>query len=217
MKKLLVIIFLFQFAAIYGCVMQNGRDFQEGDRVNKTYEVTNFTKLDVSHAFEVDMQVGAETSLKITAGENIHPYIIVENEDNTLVLSIKSGLNNVGNIKAEITVPKLKSVEASGACKISVEGISADSFELDMSGACSGDLSGEVKKLEVDVSGATSLDASHLIAENVEIDISGASNAKVYASKKLEAEASGASHITFYGDPEKVETDVSGASHIKSK
>lgn len=75
----------------------------------------------------------------------------------------------------------------------------------------------KVKKLEVDVSGATSLDARDLKAENVEIDISGASNAKVYASNKLEAEASGASHITFYGDPEKVETDVSGASNIKSK
>lgn len=217
MKKLLVIIFLFQLTAIYGCMMKNGKDIQEGDRVNRTYEVTNFTNLDVSHAFEVDIKVGPEVSLKITAGENIHPYIIVENKENTLVLSIKSGLNNVGDIKAEVTVPNLKSVDASGACKIYVDGISTESFELDMSGACSGKLYGKVNKLEIDLSGATNLDAKDLIAEQVEVDISGASNTKVYASQSIEAEASGASNITLFGDPEKVETDLSGASNLKSK
>lgn len=217
MKKLLVLIFLFQLTTIYGCIMENGRDIEEGDRVNRTYDITNFTKLDVSHAFEVDIKVGSEASLKITAGENIHPHIIVENKDNTLTLSIKNEINNVGNIKAEITVPNLKSVDASGACKISVDGISTDSFELDMSGACSGKLNGKVIKLEIDLSGATSMDAKDLIAEQVEVDISGASNTKVYASKSIEAEASGASNITLYGDPEKVETDISGASNLKSK
>lgn len=217
MKKLLIIIFLLQLTTIYGCVMENGRDIQEGDQVNRTYDVTNFTKLVVSHAFEVNIKVGSEASLKITAGENIHQYIIVENKDNTLRLSMKNGINNVGNIKAEITVLNLKSIDASGACKISVYGISTDSFELYMSGACSGKLYGKVKKLEIELSGATNLDAKDLIAEQVEVDISGASNIKVYASKSIEAEASGASNITLYGYPEKVETDISGASNLKSK
>lgn len=216
MKKIFVILFLIQFAVIYGCVMQNGKEIQEGDRVTKSYEVSNFNKLDVSHAFDVEIKIGKEASMKITAGENIHPYIEVENKENSLILGLKENIN-VGHIKVELTVEKLNSIDASGACKIFVEGISSESFELDMSGACTGELSGEVKKLEVDLSGATNLDARGLIAEIVEIDISGASNAKVYASKKLEAEASGASNISFYGNPEKVETDVSGASNIKSK
>ena len=216
MKKIFVVLFLLQFAVIYGCVMQNGKEIQEGDRVTKSYEVSNFNKLDVSHAFDVEIKIGKEASMKITAGENIHPYIKVENKENSLILGLKENIN-VGHIKVELTVEKLNSIDASGACKIFVEGISSESFELDMSGACTGELSGEVKKLEVDLSGATNLDARGLIAEIVEIDISGASNAKVYASKKLEAEASGASNISFYGNPEKVETDVSGASNIKSK
>ncbi|MEN8191616.1 MAG: head GIN domain-containing protein [Bacteroidota bacterium] len=214
MKKVLMFLFLIQFVTIYGCAI---KDIQEGDRVTKTYEISDFTKLDVSHAFEVTVRVGDETSLKITAGENIHPDIEVKNKENTLILSIDSFINNVGNIKAEITVKELEGLDASGACKIYIEGINTDSFELDMSGACKGELIGETKKLEVDISGASSLDAKDLRAEKVEVDISGASNAQVYASSSLEAEASGASSITFYGDPEKVETDVSGASNIKSK
>jgi len=218
MKRVIVLfLLLIQFAVIYGCVRYNGRDIQEGDKVTKSYEISDFSKLDVSHAFDVEIKIGQEASLKITANENLHPYIEVKNKEQSLIIGLKENLNNVGHVRVELTVNDLKSVDASGACKISAEGISTDSFELDMSGACSGDLSGEVKKLEVDLSGATTLDARNLIAEKVEIDISGASNAKVYAGLSLEAETSGASNITFYGNPEKVETDVSGASNIKSK
>ena len=213
MKKILVILFLIQVAAIYGCVMQN---LQEGDKVTRSYEVSDFNKLDVSHAFDVEIKIGEQASMKITAGENIHPYIEVENKEHSLILGLKDNIN-VGHIKVELTVENLKSLDASGACNISVVGISTESFELEMSGACKGNLSGNAKKLEVDISGATSIDARDLIAEKVEIDISGASNAKVYASKKLEADASGASNIIIYGDPADVESDVSGASNIKSK
>ncbi|VAX20402.1 hypothetical protein MNBD_IGNAVI01-525 [hydrothermal vent metagenome] len=217
MKKLLTIIFLIQFTAAYGCTRYDGSDIQGGDRVIKTYDISDFTKLEVSDAFEINVKVGEKASLKITGDENILPYIDVENEDNKLAIEFKKDFINAGNILVEITVKDLKSVDLSGACKITVEGISSDSFELEMSGACSGELSGKVKKLEIDLSGATNLDASQLIAEEVIIEASGASNAELYAVLSVDAEASGASNITIYGDPEKMETDASGASNIKSK
>ncbi len=217
MKKYFTIIFLIQFTVIYGCTMHNGRDIQEGDRVTKTYEISDFTELDVSDAFEINVKAGEKASLKITGDENILPYISVKNKDNELEIGFEKNPINVGNILIEITVKDLRSVDLSGACKLTVEGISTDSFKLDMSGACSAELSGKVKKLEIDLSGATNLDASQLIAEEVKIKASGASNAEIYAVSSVDAETSGASNITIYGDPEKVETDVSGASNIKSK
>ena len=214
MKKLLVIVFLIQFSIINGCV---GKTIDEGNRITKSYQISDFTELDVSGAFKIVVKVGEDTSLKITGGENIIPYIDVKNDEDELEIGFKKDMNNVGNILVEITVKELKGVDLSGACKIEAEDIKTDSFEIAFSGACSGEFKGTVKKLEVDLSGATNLDAKELIAENVEIEVSGASNAKIFASKSLDAEASGASNITIYGDPEKVKTDVSGASNIKSK
>lgn len=217
MKKLFAVFFIFQFIVVYGCKMYNGRDVQEGDRVTKTYEISDFTKLDVSNAFEITVKVGGKASLKITGDENILPYIRVKNKENELEIGFENNRHNIGNILVEITVENLESVDLSGACKIKVEGISTDSFELDMSGSSSGELSGKVKKFEIDLSGATKLDASQLISEAVEIEASGASNAEIYAVSSVDAETSGASNITIYGDPEKVKTDISGASDIKSK
>jgi len=217
MKKFFAVIFLIQFTVVYGCTMYNGREIQEGDRVTKTYEINDFTKLDVSDAFEITVKVGKKASLKITGDENILPYISVENNENKLAIEFKKDFINVSDILVEITVKELKSVDLSGACKITIEGISTDSFEMEMSGACSGELSGKVKKLEIDLSGASNLDASQLISEDIKIEASGASNAEIYAVSSVDAETSGASNITIYGDPEKVETDVSGASNIKSK
>jgi len=214
MKKFLLIVFLIQFTIIYGCV---GRNIDEGTKITKTYNISGFTELDVSNAFNVVVKVGEAASLKITGGENILPYIKVKNDEDDLEISLEKSFNNIGEILVEITVKELKSVDLSGACKIKVDGINTDSFDLDMSGACSGELIGKVRKLEIDLSGATNLDASQLISEMVEIETSGASNADIYASESVDAESSGASNITIYGNPKAVKTDVSGASNINSK
>ncbi len=214
MKKFLTIIFLIQFTVTVGCV---GKHIDEGKRITKTFEIKEFTKLDVSDAFKIIVNVGKDASLKITAGENIIPYINVKNIGDKLAIDFKDNLQNIGEVLVEITVKELKNVALSGACKIKIYGISTESFVLDMSGACNGEISGQVKELEVDLSGATNLDASKLISESVEIEVSGASKADIYASKSVNAEASGASNITILGDPKEVETDVTGASNIKSK
>lgn len=234
MKKLLLVFVLIQFTAIFGCVMNR---INPGDQVTKTYDISEFTKLDASHAFEVDIKVGEKASLKITAGENIHPIINATVKGNTLILEMKKSVNNSGEIKAEITVKHLTDISASGACKVKVADVDAETFNLDvsgasrilaenfksnslmvdMSGASSGELIGEIKNLTADISGAVSLDAKSLKAESVVIDLSGASNAKVYASSSLIVDASGASNLTYYGNPGNVKKDLSGASNLNSK
>ncbi len=234
MKKIFIILVLFQMTVIYGCVMNN---VNPGDMVTKTYEVSEFTKLDVSHAFEIIVKVGETASLEITAGENIHPIIEAIVKGDKLVLGLKESMKNTGDIKAEITVLALDELQASGACKVHLTGVDTDEFMLDasgatrinikefkansltvdMSGASSGAIQGEVNNLNIDISGASGFDSEELMAENVVADLSGACNAKVYASKYLKVDASGASNLTYLGDPEKVEKDTSGASNIKSK
>lgn len=234
MKKIFIILALFQISVIYGCLIN---DVNPGDMVTKTYDVTEFTKLDASHAFEVIVKVGETASLKITAGENIHPIINAEVKGNKLILELKKSMKNTGDIKAEITVKDLNEIEVSGACKVLVTGVDSDTFTLDasgathiemkgfksksltidMSGASSGEIFGEVNTMTVDISGASGLDLENLVAESVVADLSGACNATVYASKYLKVDASGASNLYYVGDPDNVEKDLSGASNIKSK
>ena len=53
-----------------------------------------------------------------------------------------------------------------------------------------------------------------LLTENTRVDISGASSADVFASVKLDVQASGASGVKYRGAAA-VTQDVSGASNVK--
>lgn len=111
----------------------------------------------------------------------------------------------------------MEEIESSGANTVMIGGIDSERFLVDISGAGSMRLSGNVKKLRVDISGATSLDAEELIADHVKVDISGASSASVYAAESIDAEISGVGNLDYYGRPEDVRTDVSGVGNISRR
>jgi hypothetical protein len=50
----------------------------------------------------------------------------------------------------------------------------------------------------------------------VEVNASGASSAEVFASTDLQAEASGASKVYYYGNPQSVSPKANGASKIRA-
>jgi len=54
----------------------------------------------------------------------------------------------------------------------------------------------------------------NFLSRSCEIECSGASKITVYTTEKLIIKASGASKISYAGNPEIVETDLSGASKI---
>jgi hypothetical protein len=126
-------------------------------------------------------------------------------------------LNPRKPLKVYLTTPYLEGIDASGATNVNVEGIEADRFVLDLSGASSCELAGKVGYLRGDISGASNLYARDLYCQTVKIDVSGAANAKVSTDETLDADVSGAASVTYYGDPRNVLTDVSGAASVRRK
>ena len=100
---------------------------------------------------------------------------------------------------------------------ITVYGINGSDFEVDVSGAGSVNLSGEVDRFRADLSGAGSINAKELKAKDVRVSVSGAASADVYAKDYLDASVSGVGSISYYGDPAKTKTDVSGVGSISRK
>jgi hypothetical protein len=72
---------------------------------------------------------------------------------------------------------------------------------------------GSADRENVTASGASRYDALDLEAERCNLSVSGASQALVWVHDRLEADASGASHVRFRGDP-LVVAHTSGASTV---
>jgi hypothetical protein len=143
--------------------------------------------------------------------DNLREYVRVSKVGQTLEIGIdpnRVGSIRRGTLEAEVAMPALASLEASGASEVTLTGFASDG-ELQME-ASGGDLI-------LDVSGARTAELEDSACANVQAIVSGASDAVVNASGTPDAEASGASHVSYLGNPTLRTVDTSGSSIVEEK
>ncbi|MFA6059340.1 MAG: head GIN domain-containing protein [Taibaiella sp.] len=233
MKKLLLIPSL---AVLAFASCDFNRVQGDGNVVSKSFNQTGFKDIDASSAMNVILKQGTDYSVKIDAEKNLLELIEVRKEGDELVVGFKDNVN-VGptkDINVYITAPEFHKLGGSGACTFSNNDvITGNEIKLDLSGACNTHLNVDVKKLDIEASGAseievkgkavyfavdgsgsTSISAFQLISENADIELSGAGDAKVFASKSLKADLSGAGSVQYKGNPATVNKEISGAGSV---
>ena len=191
----------------------------KGSGVAKTEarETGDFKGVDVSGVFQVDVVAGKEFKVEVEADDNLLQYIKTEVRDDVLRIESSERLRSESPLRIRVSAPNIETIEASGASRVSVEGVKNSSISLDTSGASKVRLQGETANLRIEVSGASSIDASALQSQNADVDASGASNVDLVVTGQFNSEASGASRISYSGNPTSVEKSSSGASRISSK
>ncbi len=181
-------------------------------------DVPAFKSIDVGGAAEVEVVAGKEQSVVLEADDNILPSITTEVRGDTLHIGRKEGNFRTKNrLRVTISVPELTGMEISGATRANALNIRAENFKLRVSGASKVNVEGEARSLDVDLSGASNIDAENLRTERAAVDASGASKATVFVSDTLNAEASGASRVSYSGNPRNVNKDASGASSVSAR
>lgn len=188
-----------------------------GVRKSEKRDVAPFTSVDVSGAFEVEIAAGKDRSLELEGDDNLLPMVTTEVSNGKLSVGSQKSFSVKRPVRVRITTPDLEELTASGANDVTLSGVKNDRLRIDTSGASKIRATGETKTLDIEMSGASSVDTQDLHAQKVTVDSSGAGHASVYASEELNAEASGASSITYTGDPKVVNRKDSGASSISKK
>lgn len=234
---------LFFIVASFGVLLFSSCDEITGERIRGNGNVisqvrthSNFTGVEVSNAIHLYVKQDSVSSVKVEADENLQQHIIITEENGVLRIREEDGtnLNATGKIKVYVSAPAFKYLDASGASKIIGENeLTGDAIDIDvtgashadlelktpkvsasMSGASSVSLVGQTKDLLIKGSGASDANCFELLSENAEVDLSGASNAEVFASVRITAEASGASDVRYKGSAV-VNQSTSGAGSVK--
>lgn len=188
-----------------------------GNSASEKRGVGGFTMVEVSGVFQVEIVAGKDYSVEVQADDNILPLIETKVNGNKLQIELSESVRSKSDMIVRISAPDIQRVQSSGAAKITASGINNDAFSIDTSGASKVSVSGETSRLDIDVSGASNIDTEQLSAVNVNIDSSGASKVAVNAVNELHTQASGASRITYTGDPKTIDNHASGASSISKK
>jgi hypothetical protein len=248
---------LFMSVLLAGC-QEGGSLKGSGNLETENYNFSDFTRVDVGSAFEVDIAQSGSYSVSITADDNLFDYIKVSKEGETLKIGLKTITMLVpATLKAEISMPQLRGLELSGAIHGTVSGFSStESLDVEVSGASSLELvnisAGDVKfdvsgaskvtgdttasdtdfdidgastvQLEgsagdivVKADGASSVKLGGFTVNNANVSLGGASSGTVNLDGRLDANLSGASKLSYIGEPTMGTINTSGGSTVSKK
>ena len=191
----------------------------KGSGTSKTEQrsVTGFKRVDAGGALNVEIDANKDFSVSVEADDNLLQNIKTEVSGDTLKIYSDGKISPSAKLNVKISMPSIEGLNLSGASDGKITNVRADSLELKASGASEVTISGETKKFEADASGASEIDAENLKVEDGKVEASGASSASVSVTNNLEADASGASSISYTGEPKSLKQNASGASSINKK
>jgi hypothetical protein len=165
---------------------------RSGRVVSETFNIRDFSKVEVSHAFQVDIVQGDSYRVMVRVDDNLERHLRVEKRGDTLIIGLKPlrGFNlRRATMEAEIRMPGLTGIEVSGASDVKIGGfISNKNFDLE-----------------------------DFPVVDAKIELSGATEAEVVLRGTLDIDVSGASRLYYGGNPTIRRIDLSGASSIKRR
>jgi len=209
-----------------------------GNIVTEKRSVSNFTDINVSNAFDVEIKIGPAEEVKVEADDNIMKYIRTEVSGNTLRIKTEN-LHSLSDahLKVYITMPEVKNIDASAAANVKVLDIikvngklgfnassaadieaevEAPEVEAEASSSGTVKLSGKTKNYKAQASSGASIKTAELLSEITDVSVSSGANAAVYSSVSLSADASSGGTIKYYGDGS-VKPNTSSGGTIEKK
>ncbi len=207
-----------------------------GRAASQDYELSGFARVYASHGFEADVRQGDAYSVRVTTDDNILDDVVVEVSGDALSIGLPTGTFTTSRLQAEVTLPALREVRASGGSRVSFSGFSeegesfraegsggarvegeafAEEMRIDLSGGSRATISGSAERLEVTVSGGGNADFSDLEVQDADVNVSGGSSATVNVRDTLDATASGGATVRYIGNPTIGRENVSGGGAVR--
>lgn len=221
-----LVLFLFSCSAITA---------KHGPVKTEQRTLENYTRIHASGAIEIDFTNGAASAATVEAPDDLLLQVVTEVNNGTLEISLNGEVNNLKDaIKVHLTGAALEAAEVSGACSLNMKSpLNGNSFRLalsgasnfrgtvylkelniDLGGASFAEIGGMANEFKAEVSGASTFNGDKFSAVKATVRSNGASNATLHADSMLDAKASGASTISYTGNPPQLIKESHGASDI---
>ncbi len=202
-----------------------------GNLETEAYAFSDFTEVEISSAFEFEIEQSSSYSINVTADDNVMEYIQVSKDGQTLKIGLRTGIRigsatlSIGfgtfpflesvTLKASVTMPQLSGLTASGASRGTISDFSStEDLDITVSGASR--VTGDLMAGNVDfgISGASTIELEGS-ANDMVADVSGASSFKLddFTVNDADINFSGASSGTVNLNG-RLDADLSGASRL---
>ena len=191
----------------------------EGSGVAKTEprDVGEFDKVHLNGSPNVNIVIGPERSVSVTADDNLLAVIDTVVEDGTLVIGGREHFRTRLGVTVQITVPSLTHVAVHGSGDVTVKQLDAKKFKAEIQG--SGDISvaGRAEELDVEIQGSGDVKLDELAARRAAVEVQGSGDSTVKVSDELTVHVMGSGDVKYIGEPNVTKTgeEGEGAGNVK--
>ena len=221
---------------LVGC--QGGVIKGSGNLETETFNFSDFTRVDIGNAFETEIAQSGSYNVNITADDNLLEYIRVSKEGKVTMPELRgvelsgatrgtvSGFSSTENLDIGVSgasslnlvdIPAGDArIDVSGASKVTGD-ITAGDADLDISGASTVQLEGSASDIVAEASGASRVKLAGFTVSNADVTLGGASTGTVNLDGRLDADLSGASKLSYIGEPTMGNINTSGASTLSKE
>ncbi len=175
---------------------------------------SGFTRVAASAGTDVTVTVGPGFSVDVTGPGADRVVTRVSGE--TLVVERRSGWSwGTQRADVRVTMPRVEGLAASSGADLVVSGVNGGDIELDSSSGADLRVSGRCESFRADASSGADIHAQDLRCVNGSVDVSSGADARVFASGRLNVDASSGGGVVAYGDPGIGDIDLSSGGSLR--
>jgi len=229
----LILCFLFLSSALTLSAQWGNQD---ANRIEEDRAVGSFDAVSVGYGIDLYLHQSDKTSVSVKAKKEIMENIITEVKNGKLVIKVNSWKKAKGRMEVTIYVPELNEISASGGSDVYGKGnwemdnivinlsggsdlemeLTANKVKCNASGGSDIDLIGRADKIAISCSGGSDVEAQRFVVKHCKVSASGGSDVEIHTTESIDASASGASDITYKGNPSQVKVHSSGSSDVSN-
>ncbi len=173
MNKTILLLAIF---ALFGCATTPVYLDPSSTRTSETVDHTDFSELEISNDYSVELSKGAENEYEITveAPDNLHEYIEVKKQLSSLVIKNRDYhyFNMGSNVKIKITLPAFSSISLQNDVKVEAKTPFILQNDLDLSLQNDAEFKGDIsmQNLNASVQNDAILELKSLNAQDLTLD-----------------------------------------------
>lgn len=178
-------------------------------------DVGPFTAVQASAGTDVEVVVGPALSVDVSGRDA--DRIATRVSGNTLVVEPVRGWSWRGprHAQVRVTMPRVEGLAASSGADLTATGVNGGAIALESSSGADLNVSGSCASFTADASSGADIHAQNLRCENGSVDVSSGADARVYASGRLDVDASSGGGVVAYGNPGIGSIDLSSGGSLR--
>ena len=239
--SVLTTVFVLTCVALSFC-SKDDDDNLDRTPVQKDFSFKDFTGVKVGQAIVLKLIPSDTYKIQVTVPAFLERGLKVTKDGELLVIDLSGSRLSDDVFSAEVSLPVLNRLEASGVSQVTFASafktsesmlvkLSGASRLIDgavdgenkglvaqISGASQASMSGKVKSMDLKLSTASNFSGKDLtVSGKAVVNLSGASKSELTLNGDIEVKLSGASELIIYGSGKITTQDVTGASTLKKK